>query len=95
MITLSDTVLTMIKVMAPTTEHFLECMVKNDVKNDGTTWFKVNTTKVAPAHICPIPAMLAYDALMDAIPAHVFWERIRCADLQGNKKLRTYILNFL
>jgi hypothetical protein len=97
-ITLSDTVLTMIEVMAPTTEQFLERMVKNDDKNDGAPWFKqakVITTKVAVAHICPIPAMFAYDALMDAIPAHVLWERIRCADLQENEELRTYILNFL
>ena len=97
-ITLSDTVLTMLEVMAPTTAQFLERMVKNDDRNDGAPWFKqakVNTTKVAVAHICPIPAMFAYDALMDAIPAHVLWERIMCADLQENEELRTYILNFL
>jgi len=40
-ITLSDTVLTMIEViMAPTTEQFVERMVKKDDKNDGATWFK-------------------------------------------------------
>ena len=97
-ITLSDTVLSMIEVMAPTTEQFLERMVKKDDRNDGATWFKqakVNTTKVAVAQICPIPAMFAYDALMEAIPAHILWERIRCADLQACEELRTYILNFL
>ena len=97
-ITLSDTVLTMIEVMAPTTEQFMERMVKKDDRNDGATWFKqakVNTTKVAVAQICPIPAMFAYDALMDAIPAHIIWERIKCANLEANEELRTYILNFL
>ena len=98
LITLSDVVLTMIEVMALTTEQFMERMVKNDVKNDGATWFKhakVNTTKVAVAQICPIPVMFAYDALMDAIPAHVLWKRIKCADLRVNEELRTYILNYL
>jgi len=39
-ITLNDTVLTVINVMAPTSDQFLERMVKKDDKQDGAMWFK-------------------------------------------------------
>jgi len=97
-ITLNDTVLTVINVMAPTSDQFLEQMVKKDDKQDGAMWFKeakVKTTMVPVAQICPISAMYAYDVLMDAIPARVLWERIKVADLQAHEDLRTHILNFL
>jgi len=53
-------------------------------------WFKeakVKTTTVPVAQIYPIPAVYAYDVLMEAIPAHVLWERIKVADLLPMKTL--------
>ena len=48
------------------------------------------------AQLCPIPAVYAYDALMDAIIlVHVLWERIKVVDMQNNEELRSYILKFL
>ena len=97
-ITFDDTVFNGDNIMAPTREQFVEKIVKKDDKNDGTAWFKqakVATTTVQVAKLCPIPAVYAYDALMDAIPAHVLWERIKMADLQNNEELRSYILDFL
>ena len=52
-------------------------------------------TAVQVAKLCPIPAVYAYDALMDTVQAHVLWERIKMADLQNNEDLRSYILDFL
>ena len=48
---------------------------------------KVAATMVAVAQLCLIPALYAYDALMDAIPVHVLWERIKMADMQNNEEL--------
>ena len=76
----------------------MEKMVKKDDQNDGALWFKqakVAATTVAVAQLCLIPAVFAYDALMDAIPVHVMWERIKMANMQNNEGLRSYILNFL
>ena len=97
-ITFDDTVFTFAAIMAPTREQFVEKILKKDDKNDGALWFKqakVATTTVQVAKLCPIPAVYAYDALMDAVPAHVLWERIKMADLQNNEDLRSYILDFL
>ena len=98
-ITFQDTVLKITNVMAPTEAQFVEKMLKKDDRNDGALWFKqtkVAATTVAVAQLCPIPAVYAYDALMDAIPVHVLcWERIEMADMQNNEELRSYILNFL
>ena len=68
-ITFDNTVLTFAVIMAPTVDQFVEKMVKKDDKNDGAMWFK--QAKVEVAQLCPIPAVYAYDALMDAISAHV------------------------
>ena len=75
-------------------------MEKKDDRNDGALWFKqakVATTTVSVAQLCPIPAVYAYDVIIDAIPVHVLLERIKFADLQNNEDLlvRSYILNFL
>ena len=94
----NDTVMTLLNAMAPTMKQFIEKMEKKDDRNDGSLWFKqskVAATTVAVAQICPIPAVYAYDALMETIPAHILWERIKVADLQAHEDLRTYILNFL
>ena len=97
-ITFEANALTIKHVMAPTEDQFLEKLAKKDDRNDGAMWFKqskVSATTVTVAQICPIPAVYAYDALMDAVPAHIVWERIKMADLQHNEELRTYILQFL
>jgi hypothetical protein len=90
--------MTLLNAMAPAMKQFIEKMEKKDDRNDGSLWFKqskVAATTVAVAQICPIPAVYAYDALMETIPAHILWERIKVADLQAHEDLRTYILNFL
>ena len=86
-ITFNDTILTISDVMAPTMDQFIEKMEKKDDRNDDSMWFKqanVSTTMVEVAQICPIPAVYAYDALMEAISAYILWERIKVADLQAH-----------
>ena len=91
-ITFNDTVMTLLNVMALTMEQFIEKVEKKDDRNDGSLWFKqskVAATTLAVAQIYPIPAVYAYDALMETIPAHILWERIKVADLQAHEDLRT------
>ena len=97
-VVLNDTVLQLRNVMAPTEAQFIEKCEKKDDRDDGAMWFKqakVATTTVEVAQVCPIPAIFAYDALMEAVPAHVLWERIKAADMPKNDALKEYILEFL
>ena len=98
-IVLNDTILRKLRnVMAPTEAQFIEKCEKKDDRDDGAMWFKqakVATTTVEVAQVCPIPAIFAYDALMEAVPAHVLWERIKSADMPNNNTLKEHILEFL
>ena len=97
-VVVKDTVLNLRQVMAPTEAQFIEKCEKKDDRDDGAMWFKqakVATTTVEVAQVCPIPAIFTYDALMEAVPAHMLWERIKSADmLPNNNTLKEYILEF-
>ena len=98
-IRLPNDILKINNIMAPTPLQFETKLKQKDDNGAGKPWFKQDAVKdnnIPLALVCPLPPYLAYDAFTDDIPAHIIWERIKCADWTTNTSpIFKHACNFL
>ena len=85
-------------MLAPTQEQFTTKIAANNDTGSGKPWFTQNSVKdnvhvQVPKEI-PFPPYLAYDAFTSDVPAHVLWERVKCADQDGMKDVFLLAIEF-